>query len=139
MANTLFVDIVAPDRKVYRGEATGVQAPGVQGSFEVKYNHAPMLAAFSVGPLLLRLPDGEVLTYATSGGFLEVMDNQVTVLAETVEPASEIDLTRAQSSEEKAREKLRLTTDPEERARMEAELERARNRVRLAMGKVGTR
>lgn len=139
MANTLFVDIVAPDRKVYRGEATGVQAPGVQGSFEVKYNHAPMLAAFSVGPLLLRLPDGEVLTYATSGGFLEVMDNHVTVLAETVEPASEIDLSRAQSSEEKAREKLRLTTDPEERVQMEAELERARNRVRLAMGRVGTR
>ena len=48
----LFVEIVAPDRKVFRGEAAGVQAPGVEGSFEVRTNHAPMIAAFGIGPLI---------------------------------------------------------------------------------------
>lgn len=135
----LYVEIVAPDRKVFRGEAEGVQAPGVEGSFEVRTGHAPMIAAFGVGPLNLRLPTGEKLTYATSGGFLEVLDNHVTVLAETAEPATEIDVDRAKAAEERARERLRATTDLAERQSVEAALERARNRTRIAMGKVGTR
>lgn len=135
----LFVEIVAPDRKVFRGEAAGVQAPGVEGSFEVLTNHAPMIAAFGVGPLTLRMPSGEKVVYATSGGFLEVLDNHVTVLAETAEPASEIDMNRSRASEQRARERLQATTDPAERKLAEAALERARNRARLAMGQVGTR
>jgi F-type H+-transporting ATPase subunit epsilon len=132
----LYVEIVAPDRKVFAGEAEGVQAPGVQGSFEVRTNHAPMIAAFTVGPLTLRLPGGETLRYATSGGFLEVLDNRVTVLAETSEPADNIDADRARRAEEAARERLAATTDTAEREAAEADLVRARNRLRVAMGGV---
>lgn len=132
----LFVEIVAPDRKVFRGEAAGVQAPGVEGSFEVQTNHAPMIAAFGVGPLTLRMASGEKIVYATSGGFLEVLDNHVTVLAETAEPASEIDVDRARASEQRAREQLQGLTDADERARAEAAYTRARNRLRTAMGQV---
>lgn len=132
----LFVDIVAPDGAVFRGEATGVQAPGVEGSFEVRTGHAPMIAAFGVGPLVIRQASGEAVRYATSGGFLEVLNDRVTVLAETAEPASAIDTERAKRAEESARERLRGLTDPGERAAAEASLERARNRLRTSMGKV---
>ncbi len=132
----LFVEIVAPDRKVFRGEAAGVQAPGVEGSFEVRTNHAPMIAAFGIGPLALRMASGEKVFYATSGGFLEVLDNHVTVLAETAEPASEIDTERAKASEQRALDRLHEARDPEERARAEAALTRARNRLRTSMGTV---
>jgi len=138
MANTLYVEIVAPDKRVFQGEAQAVRAPGAQGSFEVLYNHAPMIAAIGVGPLYVTVPSGEKITYATSGGFLEVIGNVVTVLAETVEPASEIDIDRAQAAEERARQRLAASTSAEERQRAEQALERARNRARVAMGRVGT-
>src|SRR5690625_5953448 len=87
MAN-LFVELVAPDRKVYQGEAESVRVPGVEGSFTILANHAPMIAAFEVGPIFVTSSDGARIAYATSGGFIEVVDNRVTVLAETVEPGT---------------------------------------------------
>ena len=60
----------------------------------------------------------------------------MTVLAETAEPASEIDVDRARTSEQRARERLQGATDAAERARAEAALVRARNRLRMAMGQV---
>lgn len=132
----LYVDIVSPDGSVFRGEAEGVQAPGVEGSFEVRTGHAPLIAAFGVGPIRLRQPGGDTLVYATSGGFLEVLDNRVTVLAESAEPATAIDTERARGAEERARERLRAAADPTERQSAEAALERARNRLRTSMGKV---
>ncbi|MDQ7041704.1 MAG: F0F1 ATP synthase subunit epsilon [Rhodothermus sp.] len=139
MARTLFVEIVAPDRRVFRGEALSVRAPGVEGSFEVLYNHAPMVAAITVGPLFVTTPAGERITFATSGGFVEVLGNTVTILAETAEPASEIDVERARAAEQRALERLQKAQTPEERAEAEAALERARNRLRVAMGQVGQR
>ncbi len=138
MPNTLYVEIVAPDKRVFQGEAQGIRAPGTLGSFEVLYNHAPMIAAIGVGPLYVTVPSGEKITYATSGGFLEVIGNVVTVLAETVEPASEIDIDRAQAAEERARQRLAASTSAEERQLAEQALERARNRARVALGRVGT-
>ena len=132
----LHVDIVSPDGSVFSGEAASVRAPGALGSFEVRYNHAPMIAAFEVGPLYITPPDGERIAYATSGGFLEVLDNTVTVLAETAEPASGIDLDRVREAEERALERIR-TGDGTDRRRAEQDLERARNRARVAMGQVG--
>ena len=136
---SLFVEIVAPDRRVFQGEAQSVRAPGVEGSFEVLPRHAPMIAAFDVGPIYVTTPGGDRITFATSGGFLEVLNNTVTVLAETAEPASEIDIDRARASEQRALERLREASDSVERQNAERMLERARNRARIAMGQVGTR
>lgn len=139
MARTLFVEIVAPDRRVFRGEALSVRAPGIDGSFEVLYNHAPMVAAITVGPIFVTMPSGERITFATSGGFVEVLGNTVTILAETAEPASEIDIERARTAEQRALERLQQAQTPQERVDAEAALERARNRLRIAMGQVGRR
>lgn len=136
MAKTLHVEIVSPSGSVFRGEASGVRAPGVEGSFEVLYNHAPMIAAFEVGPIFVSTASGDKVVFATSGGFLEVLDNSVTVLAETAEPASDIDVERAREAEERAVAALK-NVSPEERQKYEAALERARNRARIAMGQVG--
>ncbi len=132
----LQVEIVAPQGRVFQGEAQGVQAPGVEGSFEVLYNHAPMIAAFEVGPIRVTTAAGDQVFFATSGGMLEVLDNNVTVLAETAEPASEIDVERARAAEERALQRLR-DVEATVRESAEEELERARNRLRVAMGRVG--
>ncbi len=138
----LNVDIVAPDRTVFSGEAESVQAPGTEGSFEVLTDHAPMIAALDIGILRI-LPGGQAerIAFATSGGFLEVLNNVVTVVAETAEPADEIDVERARRAEERAQElfdrALSQEGDDVDRERAEAARERARNRLRLAMGEVG--
>lgn len=136
MAGTLYVDIVSPDGSVFRGDVAGIQAPGTEGSFEVRYNHAPMIAAFEVGQLRLKTVSGDEAVFATSGGFLEVLNNTVIVLAETAEPSTSIDLERAQNAEQRALDRLN-EADPAERERAQRQLERARNRVRIAMGQVG--
>jgi len=146
MADDLKVDIVTPDDRVFRGRADGVRAPGIEGSFEVLSNHAPMIAAFGIGPLVVKTPDAheyadmhnDRIIFATSGGFLEVINNQVTVLAETVEPASDIDVERAEKAEERARKRIEKGVHGEEREEAEKALERARNRARVAMGQIGS-
>jgi ATP synthase, F1 epsilon subunit (delta in mitochondria) len=146
MADELDVDIVTPGANPYQGPADGVRAPGVEGSFEVRYNHAPMIAAFGIGPLVVKtdaaheyadVHDNQIV-FATSGGFLEVVENHVTVLAETVEPASEIDVERAENAEERALRRLEEGVTGEERETYETTRERARNRLRVAMGKIGS-
>lgn len=146
MAEELIVDIVVPDRHVFQGNAEIVQAPGVEGSFEVLKDHAPMIAAFGIGSLVVKTKDAhrfadvfdDRIIFATSGGFLEVLDNKVTVLAETAEPASEIDVDRARNARERALKRLHEDEAPADPTQVEDALERARNRVRVAMGKVGS-
>ncbi len=147
MADELTVDIVTPDERLFQGSANGVRAPGIEGSFEVRKDHAPMIAAFGIGPLIVKTQaaheyadvHNDRIIFATSGGFLEIVENKVTVLAETVEPASEIDVERARNAEERAQQRLQKGLQGEEREKYEAARERARNRLRVAMGKVGTR
>ena len=138
MADTLYVEIVAPDRRVFQGDARSLRAPGTEGSFQILPHHAPLIAAIEVGPLVLEPADGDRIVYATSGGFVEVLENHVTVLAETVEPAGEIDTERARAAETRAQERLGQGVADVDRARAESALDRARNRIRVAVGKVGT-
>jgi len=146
MADELEVDIVTPDGQTFQGTANGVRAPGVEGSFEVRSDHAPMISAFGIGPLVVKTDSAHEyadvhdnrIVFATSGGFLEILENKVTVLAETAEPASEIDVERAQNAEERALDRLENGA-AEEREKHEEALERARNRLRVGMGKVGAR
>ena len=90
----LRIEIVAPDRRVFKGEARGVQAPGTLGSFEVLCGHAPMVSAIDIGAVRVTTSGGDRVFFATSGGFLEIVNDGVTVLVTSAEPASEIDLER---------------------------------------------
>lgn len=144
MADELEVDIVTPDERAFQASANGVRAPGTEGAFEVRRDHAPLIAAFGVGPLIVKTESahkyadmhGGNVVFATSGGFLEIIDNQVTVLAETAEPASEIDVEQAERAEQRALQRLDEGLRGEEREQQEDALERARNRLRIGMGEI---
>ncbi len=138
MPGTFYVEIVAPDKHVFSNEATRFVAPGVNGSFEVLVNHAPLMAATTIGPVIVVTADDERVTFASSGGFVQVLENRVIMLSETAEPASEIDVERARKAEERALAAI-STLRGEDRKDAETALKRARNRVRVAMGKVGTK
>jgi F-type H+-transporting ATPase subunit epsilon len=82
----MLLEILSPEKKIFSGEAVGVQMPGVTGSFEVLNNHAPMIAALATGKM--RVNTGkENVVYNIKGGFVEVLNNNVSVLVEGVEKA----------------------------------------------------
>lgn len=133
----LIVEIVSPTGRIFQGEAIGVQAPGVEGSFEVLRDHAPMIAAFEIGPLRVTDLKGDQFVFATSGGFLEVLNNTVTILAESAELGSDIDIERAREAEQRALKALEEKGESVDRELALTALERARNRTRISMGTVG--
>jgi F-type H+-transporting ATPase subunit epsilon len=80
------LEILSPDKKIFSGEAVGVQMPGVTGSFEVLNNHAPMIAALATGKMRVNTGKENVI-YNIKGGFVEILNNNVSVLVEGVELA----------------------------------------------------
>jgi F-type H+-transporting ATPase subunit epsilon len=69
-------------RKTYSGEVMGVQLPGIGGSFEVLDNHAPLVSALKSGQLKILVEKNRNQLYKIQGGFVEVLNNKVTVLVE---------------------------------------------------------
>lgn len=77
------VEIVTPDKKVFDGEADGVQLPGANGSFEVLNNHAPLVAALTSGKV--KVTQGKSSeNYNITGGLVEMQKNKLIVLAESI-------------------------------------------------------
>jgi F-type H+-transporting ATPase subunit epsilon len=126
------LEIITPSKIVFKDEATSLTAPGVMGGFQILYDHAPFLSALEVGEIKVKERNGTDTRYATSGGFVEVKQNHVVVLADSVERASEIDVERARASKNRAEERLRGTKEKIDVARAEASLARAINRLRIS-------
>jgi len=111
--NKLKLSIVTPERLVLNEEVDQVNAPGVEGDLGILYDHAPLLTTMRAGRFsyeLLGEKGRETINMIVSGGYLEVTDNRVIVLAETVEFLDEIDKERAKNSLVKAEEAL-VNTD----------------------------
>lgn len=84
--STFNAQILTPNGSLFEGEVSGVKLPGTQGSFEVKANHAAIVSTLEKGNVLVRKSDGEQ-SFSISGGFVEVNNNKLTLLAESVEEA----------------------------------------------------
>ena len=126
------LEIISPQRVLYRGEATSVSAPGVQGGFQILHDHAPLLAEFEIGTLKVKDTSGKDRVYATSGGFVEVNKNEVVVLADTAESPDEIDVERAKGALARASDRLRDRAEGLDVERARASVFRAVNRLRVA-------
>lgn len=81
--STFIAQILTPEGSLFEGDVTGVKMPGTEGSFEVKANHAPIVSTLEEGEVLVRKAEGDA-NYKISGGFVEVADNKLTLLAESV-------------------------------------------------------
>ena len=77
------LEILTPEKKLFSGEVYGVQMPGISGSFEVLEKHAPLVSALKAGRVkVLRDKQNHTSSYDIQGGFVEVLNNKVTVLVE---------------------------------------------------------
>jgi F-type H+-transporting ATPase subunit epsilon len=126
------LEIVTPNKVVFSGDVTSFSAPGVIGGFQVLRNHAPLLSNIAVGEVKVVDAAGSESRYATSGGFVEVHENKLVMLAETAERSDEIDVTRAEAARERARKRLADKEAGIEIERARLALHRALNRLKVA-------
>ncbi len=128
---TMHVEVVTAERELYNGEADELIAPGSEGVLGILPRHAALLATLKAGEMRIKLQGAEESLFV-SGGFIEVSNNQATVLADAAEHAEEIDQARAEAARRRAQESLEQATSNTERAEMTAALERAVNRLHVA-------
>jgi F-type H+-transporting ATPase subunit epsilon len=124
----LTLSIVTPERRVAGPvPVTSVTVPGEKGEMTVLPGHARLLGTMNTGILLFEREDGRKEVAAVSAGFVEVHHDKVTILAETLELAHEIDVDRARRAQAAAEEKLRAKETFEE------DMEQWQRKLQLAM------
>ena len=128
---TMRLEVITAEQQVYSDEVEVLIAPGIDGELGILPHHAPLMTALQPGEILIR-KDGEETYLAVSGGFLEVMGNQVTILADACERSDEIDEERAQEAMQQAQERLASRTADIDLSQATAEVRRAESRLRVA-------
>lgn len=128
---SLQLEIVTPDHLVLSKEVDYVGTPGVEGEFGIMASHIPFLSALAIGGLHYKA-EGKTRFVFISGGFAEVSDNKVTVLAESAEEAECIDTARAEEARKRAEARLMAKNENTNNLRAEAALTRAVTRLTLA-------
>jgi F-type H+-transporting ATPase subunit epsilon len=101
----MLLDIITAEQQVYSDDVEMVVAPGVDGQLGILPHHAPLMTMLQPGEILIR-KDGSDTFMVVTGGFLEVIGNKVTILADACERSDEIDEARAQTAMDRARERV---------------------------------
>ena len=128
---TMRLEIITAERQVYADDVEMVVAPGMEGQLGILAHHAPLMTALQPGEILIR-KDGEDSYLAVTGGFMEVIGNTVTILADACEHSEEIDEDRAQAAVERARERQSQQGSNLQLERLAVALRRAQVRLNVA-------
>ena len=132
---TITVNIVTPDGPVYDSEVSMVIAVTASGEMGVLPGHIPTVAPLGIGAVRLKKENSTELV-AVSGGFLEIRPEKVTILAQSAERATDIDIARAQESAKRAEALLQAKKDEVDFKRAELALKRAMNRINVYEGNI---
>lgn len=120
MANTFQVDVVSPEETVWSGTATFLLAKTPEGELGIMANHEPLMGSLVTGAVIVEAEDGARTTIGVHGGFLQVLDNQVTLITDRAqiteggrEEARQVAERLASEHEEEAEETLEAEPGPE--------------------------
>ena len=127
----MMLEIITAERQVFSDEVDMVVAPGIDGQLGILPRHAPLMTMLKPGALTVRKAGEEDMYVAVSGGFMEVLGNRVSILADACERSDEIDEERAQQAVQRAQERLASRSEDMELERVMASLRRAQVRVDL--------
>ncbi|OQY26979.1 MAG: ATP synthase F1 subunit epsilon [Candidatus Cloacimonetes bacterium 4572_55] len=114
MTKSFQMDIVTPDKTALSREVTSLVVPAAEGYLGVLANHAPMMAELMPGRIQIKEPNGKKAIIVVSGGFMEVKDNKVSILAESVDYIEEasvadfsgLDMRKAEEALKEAKKRL---------------------------------
>jgi len=131
MSDTFQLEIVTPEKRVVDTPAEEAQIPGKNGYLGILPGHAPLITELAVGEITFRSQAKEE-RLAVAWGFAEVLPDKVTILAETAERPSEIDVERARKSKERAEQRLTSSNTEVDVDRALDALHRAETRLDVA-------
>lgn len=134
----IHLEIVTAERTVLSDDVDQINAPGADGRMGILPRHEPLMTTLIPGELTI-LKNGASTPFAISGGFMEVLPDRVTILADTAERADEIDEERADSARRRAEDLLRERRSEQDMMLAEAQLRRAMIRLRVARLRRGGR
>lgn len=135
MADKIQLEVVTPERRVLAESVDMVTVPGLGGELGILPGHTPLISQLQTGVLTYVL-DGKSSQLHVSGGFVEVRDDHVAVLADVAERPEEIDAARAKQSRERLEKQLSAWTGTEEDFEVaRAKLDRSLVRLQLASGR----
>ena len=129
MTKTFDLDIITPSKIINKGQVEYLRAPSFDGLFGVKTGHVNATIALNIGEIKV-LKDGEESFYSTSSGFVDITNNKVEVLVESIEHSNDIDQSRAQGSSDRAKKRLKDEGIDQERANIS--LKKAINRLKVS-------
>ncbi len=129
----IHLKIATPERIIYENDIFQVSIPTMDGEITVLPNHVPLVSVLRAGEMRIVDKEGEQIL-AVSGGFLEVRgQNEIVILADNAERATEIDIDRAEQARLRAEEMMKQTKAGEDVdfAKLQAMIDREMNRVRV--------
>ena len=129
MAAQFKLTIITPEKIFFEGETSKLILRNTEGDLGVLAHHTSLVSSLPSGPLRIMLEDGSFRTAALSSGILKIGGNKVSIIANAVEWADEIDIEWAKRSEADARNKLDTLKDKHQLDLAELKLKRALNRI----------
>lgn len=126
---TIKLEVVTPEKVVLTADVEAIKVPASLGYLGVLPNHAPLVTGLQVGVITFK-QNGKTNKMATSGGFMEVVNNKAVVLADTAELGDEIDLQRAMAARDRAKQRLIERHPGIDLARAEVALRKALTRIK---------
>lgn len=133
--DTFGLKIIASDRVFYEGRCRQIIIPAPNGEKGILPNHENMVIAVNVGDARMEVEKGKWVNIAVGAGFMEIVNNRVTMLVDTAERPEEIDIRRAEEAKERAEEQLRQKQSIQEYYHSQASLARAMNRLKVSKEK----
>ncbi len=131
---TFRLELVTAERTVYSDDVNMMIVWGQEGQLGILPHHAPLMTMLQPGELIIRKDDEEIYM-AVSGGFLEVMNDRVVILADTCERAEEIDMKRAEEAKQRAENIAKSQLEKKDSVAAEAALRRSLTRLKVARKK----
>ncbi|HIX15527.1 MAG TPA: ATP synthase F1 subunit epsilon [Candidatus Hungatella pullicola] len=129
--NTFFLSVFASDKIFYKGKVQKLIIPLSDGEKAVLPHHEDMVIAISIGEMRILTEDDQWIEAVVGEGFVQIVNNRVTLLVATAEKPEDIDRRRAEEARERAEEQLRQSKSIQEHSHFEASLARSLARLRL--------
>ena len=135
-SNSFYLKIIAANRVFYSGRCRSIIVPEYDGQKEILAHHEDMVIAVNDGEMRFQPEGSDNWEYAVVGiGFVEIVNNRVTLLVESAERPEEIDVARAREAKERAEEQMRQKQSTHECYHSRASLARAMARLKATSGK----
>ena len=131
MAKTMQCNVVSAEESIFEGSVSMLIAAGSEGDLGITPGHAPLITGLQPGPVRVVKEDGEEYVFYVSGGFLEVVPNTVTVLADTALRAADLDEAAALEAQERVRKEMAEQSAEFYYGRAQLELAEAAGRLRV--------